>query len=215
MFTTIKSHSLYSFGSSTYFVFPCNFCMENPDEKYFGALESHIRALHTQDCKPMAIKLQALSLVEMAEPVQVRFTLRLRDQWSMWMQDGCQVYMDSNTASNGSCLMVTWAIFKNHLLEVGLNHDTPNAHDCWFLLFYHVWGPVSIDMHWNSIRLRVRSHMISHYNRGSVLHDDLGGVLGWPWDAYFWALTISQSRLLARVRSGPQFLRRAIDLLSF
>ena len=104
----------------------------------------------------------------MAEPVQVRYTLRLRDQRSMWMQDGCQVYMDSNTASNGSCLMVTWTIFKNHLLEVGLNHDTPNAHDCWFLLFYHVWGPASIDMHWNSIRLRVRSHMISHYNRGSV-----------------------------------------------
>jgi hypothetical protein len=39
------------------------------------------------------------------------------------MQDGCKVYMDSYTASNGSCYMVTWTIFKNHLLEVGL---TPN-----------------------------------------------------------------------------------------
>ena len=36
------------------------------------------------------------------------------------MQDGYKVYMDSYMASNGSCFMVTWAIFKNHLLEVGL-----------------------------------------------------------------------------------------------
>ena len=32
---------------------------------------------------------------------------------------------------------------------------------------------------------------------------DFGGVLGWPLDTIFWALTISWSRLLARVRSGP------------
>jgi hypothetical protein len=36
--------------------------------------------LHTQDSEPVTITLQALSLVEMAEPVQVRFTLRLREQ---------------------------------------------------------------------------------------------------------------------------------------
>ena len=36
------------------------------------------------------------------------------------MQDKCKVYMDSYMASNGSCFMVTWTIFKNHLLEVGL-----------------------------------------------------------------------------------------------
>ena len=36
------------------------------------------------------------------------------------MQDGSKVYMDSYMASNGSCFMVTWIIFKNHLLEVGL-----------------------------------------------------------------------------------------------
>ena len=35
------------------------------------------------------------------------------------MQDGCKVYMDSYMASNGSCFMVTWTLFKNHLLEVG------------------------------------------------------------------------------------------------
>ena len=63
---------------------------------------------------------------EKAEPVQVRFTLRLRDRRSMWMQDGCRVYVDSYMASNGSCFMVTWTSFKNHLLEVDLtrNRDT-------------------------------------------------------------------------------------------
>ena len=68
----------------------------------------------------MIVTLQAHSLVENAEPVQVRFTLCLRDQQSKWIQDdGCKVYMDSYMASDGSCFMVTWILFKNHLLEVG------------------------------------------------------------------------------------------------
>jgi hypothetical protein len=63
---------------------------------------------------------------EKAEPVRVRFTLRLRDQRSTWMQGGCKVYMDSYMTSNGSCFMVTWTIFKHRLLEVGLiqNQET-------------------------------------------------------------------------------------------
>ena len=68
----------------------------------------------------MTITLQALPLVKKAEPVRVRFTLRrLRDQRSMCMQDGCKVHMDSYMASNGSCFMVAWTLFKTHLLEVG------------------------------------------------------------------------------------------------
>ena len=35
--------------------------------------------LHTRDWEPVTIALQALSLVGKAEPVQVRFTLCLRD----------------------------------------------------------------------------------------------------------------------------------------
>jgi hypothetical protein len=47
--------------------------------------------------------------------------------------------------------------------------------------------------------------MTSHYTRGyaTTLHDFFGGVLGQPLDTFFWALTISWSRLLARVWSGP------------
>ena len=39
------------------------------------------------------------------------------------MQDGCKVYVDSYMASNGSCFMITWIIFKNHLLEVCLTQN--------------------------------------------------------------------------------------------
>jgi hypothetical protein len=60
----------------------------------------------------MTSTLQALSLVEKAEPVQVHFTLRLRDQWSIEMQDGCKVYMDFYMACNELCFTVTWIILK-------------------------------------------------------------------------------------------------------
>ena len=39
------------------------------------------------------------------------------------MQDGCKVYVDSYMASNGSCFMVSWTLFKNGLLEVGLTQN--------------------------------------------------------------------------------------------
>ena len=39
------------------------------------------------------------------------------------MQDGCKVYMDSYMASTGSRFMVTWTIFENHLLQVGLTQN--------------------------------------------------------------------------------------------
>ena len=57
------------------------------------------------------------------EPVQVCFTLRLRGQWSMWLQDKCKDYMNSYIALNGSYFMVTWINFKNHFLEVGLTQN--------------------------------------------------------------------------------------------
>ena len=41
----------------------------------------------------------------------------------MWMQDGWRVYLDSYMASSGSCFMVTWTIFNNLFLEVGLTQN--------------------------------------------------------------------------------------------
>ena len=34
-----------------------------------------------------------------------------------------KVYMDSYMTSNGPCFMVTWIIFNNHFLEVGLTQN--------------------------------------------------------------------------------------------
>ena len=90
------------------------------------------------------------------------------------------------------------------------DHGTPNTHNCWFIIYYHLWGPTRIKFHWNSIWLRAREHMASHYTWGSVTTlDDFGGVLGRPWDNFIWALRISWSRLLARVWSSPQLQCRA------
>jgi hypothetical protein len=83
---------------------------------------------------------------------------------SMRIQDGCKGYMESYMASHVSCFMVTWTILKNHLLEVGLTQNWETK-ALWMLTtvdlfyFYHVWGPVWIEIHWNSIWSRARSHM--------------------------------------------------------
>jgi hypothetical protein len=78
-----------------------------------------------RDWDPVTITLQALSLVEKAEPVQVRFTPSYT-----WGTNGvCEFNMDVKStwiptwALIGSCFMVTWIIFKNHLSEVGLTQN--------------------------------------------------------------------------------------------
>ena len=150
----------------------------------------------------------------MAEPVQVRFTRHLRAQ---------RKYVNARWMGSlrGFLRGIEWIVFHGHLdyfqkpplggrpnTKPG-DHGTPNAHNRWFILFYHVWGPAWIEIHWNSIWLRAWSHMTSHYTWGSVttLHD-FGGVSGRPLDTFFWALTISWSRLLARGWSGPMCIMR-------
>ena len=111
---------------------------------------------------------------------------------------------------------IKWIMFHGHLgyfqkLSLGDrpntklgDHGTPNPHNRRFILFYHVWGHAWIGIHWNSIWLRTRSHVTSHYTWGSVTTlRDVGGVLGRPLYTFFGALTISWSRLLAHVWSGP------------
>ena len=129
--------------------------------------------LHTRNGRPVTISLQALSLVGKVEPVQVRFTLCLRDQWSTWMQDRCKVYMDSYVALNGSCFMVTWIVFMIHLLEEGLTQNREivalwNFTTVGLLYFITCEDPEWIKIHWNSIWLRARFHMIAHYTWGPV-----------------------------------------------
>ena len=87
--------------------------------------------------------------------------------------------------------MVTWIIFKNHLLEVGLtqNWETMALRTLTTVgIFYFTMcedRSAWIEFHQNSIWLRAWSHMTSHYTRGSVtiLHG-VGGVLGRPLDTF-------------------------------
>ena len=69
-----------------------------------------------------------------------------------------KVHMDPYMALNRSRFTITWTIFKNHLLEVGRiqnreTRGTMNTHNCWFILLYHVWGPLWTKIHWSSIWL--------------------------------------------------------------
>ena len=97
----------------------------------------------------------------------------------------------------------------NHLLEVGLTQNWETmalrmltiVDLLYIILYYHI----IMLIHWNNICLRARSYTTSHYTWGSVttLHD-FKDVVGQPLDTFFGALTISWSRLLARVWSGPK-----------
>ena len=128
-----------------------------------------------------------LSLVEKAGLVQIRFTLQLRDQRSIYV-DGRWMW-----SLHGFLHGIKWVMLDGHLdyfqkpplggrpnTKHG-DHGTPNAHNRWFIVFYHMRGPTWIGSHWNSMWLRARLLMTLHYTWGFVttLHD-FGGVLGWP-----------------------------------
>jgi hypothetical protein len=140
----------------------------------------------------MTIALQAHSVVEKTEAVQVCFTLHLRDQRSKWMQDGCKVYMDSCMTSNESCFIITWIIFRKPPPGGRPNskpgdHSTSKSHNHWFLILYCVCeDPMWIEIQWNDIWLKTQSHMASHYTWGPVttLHD-FGSLSGQPLDTSF------------------------------
>ena len=140
-------------------------------------------------------------------------------KWSMWMQDGCKAYMDSYMASNGSCFMVTWNIFN---LEVGDqtqklgDHGTPNGHNCLIILFYHVWGPTWIEIHWNNIWLTVRSHMTYTTLEGPWPHYI---ILKVSWES-LWTLSFGPSQFLGHgswlmcgvaLSVMPQFWEKVTD----
>ena len=114
-------------------------------------------------------------------------------------------------ASYGACSMVTWTIFRNHLLKVGLTQNQETMTLCTLAtigLFYFIMceGPTWIEHHSNSIRLRARSHVTSHYTWGSVttLHD-VGGVLGTAFGHFLLAShNVMVTALWLVCESGPE-----------
>ena len=152
------NHKLQFFPMNSLPIMTCHLAYEVANQPIHVALTDLLLCLgllRTWDWGPMTIALQALSLVEKAEPVQVRFTLRLRDQRSKWMWDGCEVYMDSFTVSNGTCFMVTLTILKDHLVEVGLTQNR-EIEISQLLIYYillcmrtlHVWKFVGRAFGW-------------------------------------------------------------------
>jgi hypothetical protein len=133
-----------------------------------------------------------------AKPVQVRFTLRLRDQRSMYVNARWMYNL------HGFLHSIKWNMFHGHLdysqkacleyrpnTKLG-NHGTPNTHNRWFSLFYHMWGPVWIEFIGRAFRWGP-SHIWLHTTlEGPWPHCMmLEVVLGRPLDTFFWALTIS------------------------
>ena len=94
--------------------------------------------LHTRNWEPVTITLQALSLMEKAEPIQVHCTLCSRDRRSMWMQ----YYLESTW-------IPTWHQMDHVSWSLGLlskpplggtpnpkpgDHGTPQSHNYWFII---------------------------------------------------------------------------------
>jgi hypothetical protein len=126
-----------------------------------------------------------------------------------WMQNGCK-------SLHKFLRSIKWIMFDGHLdyfqkpplggtrldTKPG-SHGTLNVHSD--LFYFIMWGPTSIEIYWNSIWLSARPHMTSHYIWGSATTlCDFGSVLEWPLDTFFLALTISWTRPLVCVSTGPE-----------
>ena len=116
--------------------------------------------------------------------------------------------------------MITWTILKNHLLEVGLTQNWETMAFRMFTivdLFYfnicedpHEYKSIEIAFGWGPGHIWLHTSIEGPW----PLHD-FGGVLGRPLNPFFWALTISWSRLLARVWSETRKWTQVFVLVSF
>ena len=145
--------------------------------------------LHTRDWEPVTSTLQALSLVEKAEPVQVYFTLRLRDQWS--------IYVNARWVSSlhGILYGIEWIMFHGHLdyfkkppLGGRPNtkpeeHGTLNVHNYWFILFYHACITL-----FRSITILCGNDNNNNSNNNNNLHSRFNSYDKWE-DLYMWHVT--------------------------
>ena len=125
----------------------------------------------------MNIALRAFSLVEKVNRVQVASHYVWGTNGSKWIQDGCKVYMGSYMASNGSCFMATWIIFKKIPLgcRSNIRLGWPWHSETSQPLVYYI-------LSW----VRSPSHMTWHYTWGLVptLHE-FGSALGQLLDTSF------------------------------
>jgi hypothetical protein len=80
------------------------------------------------------------------------------------------------------------------------DHGTPHAHNRWFILLYHVWGP---SLKWHLVEGPVTYDFTLHSWSMTTLHD-FQGVLDGLWSLSFRLSQFQRSWLLAHVWSGPK-----------
>ena len=86
-----------------------------------------------------------------------------------------------NVACRVYCFMVYWILHQSPPQKGGPNtklgdHETSKSHNPRFIIYYCLEWPTWIGWWWNSIWLRSRSRMSSHYTWRSVSHD-----IQFPW----------------------------------
>ena len=129
----------------------------------------------------------------------------------MWMQDGCKVYLDSYLALNGSCFMVTWIVFKNHLFEICLTQNRKTM-ALWTLttvgLSYviiskhlHEWRFIEIAFDWGPSHTWVHNTLDDPWPHYMILE-----VCCWDslLDTLFWAPTIQTYSFWLVCESGSK-----------
>ena len=77
--------------------------------------------IHDDFFRPLGLHLLVWSELERSWPFRPMRDLRM--QWLWAFRAISHMRLRAHTASNGSCLMVTWTIFKNQFLEVGLTQN--------------------------------------------------------------------------------------------
>ena len=119
-----------------------------------------------------------------------RFRFALHYAWGTNGVGECKmdvkVYMNSYMASNGSCFMTTWIIFKKPSPGVRPNtklgdRDTPKPRNRWFVLFDDVWGPRVSGPVTYDFTLHLRAHDCTTW---------FWKCVGTAFGHFFWALTI-------------------------
>ena len=157
----------------------------------------------------MIIALQALLLVE---TWLSRF--KFPSHYTLVINGASECKMDvestwiSTLHQNGPCFNIALTISKNHLWESSLTQHWETMALRYFTTNELVYLVLFKDPAWIEV-IEIAfgwgcGHIWLHnYTWGPVatLHDS-GSVLGQPVDTFFWARTISWSRLLARVWSG-------------
>ena len=157
----------------------------------------YLGSLHIRDNEHVTATLQTISLVGKVEPVPSSLHTYARGT------DGvCECKMDTK-----STWIPTWHQMDHLSWSLGLfpplggrpntkpgDHGTPNTHNRWFVLLYRAWGPAWIEINWNSIWLRARSHMTSHSTWGYVTTLHTWCLLEVCWDNGLWTFSFGLSQ---------------------